>query len=54
MTLIDARPLRLIGRYRIRIGDHARRKSEPCRCDLAPHPFCWSVTCRCDHGIGAR
>jgi hypothetical protein len=50
----DARPLRLIRRFRIPSRDHARAKPTPCACPDDPHAFCWYVSCRCDHGFGAQ
>lgn len=59
MTILDARPARpvlaygFLRRYPVPSSDHARAKPTPCVCPDLPHPMCWVVTCRCDHGIGA-
>jgi hypothetical protein len=54
-TLADARSLRLIRRFPIPSRNHARPKPKPCICPGPyAHAFCWVVTCKCDHGIGAR
>ena len=53
VPMSDARPLNLIQRFRILPRNHARPRPRPCRCELMPHAFCYVVTCRCDHGIGA-
>lgn len=56
--IADARHLRpvlaygVLSRYPVRSRDRARTKPTPCVCP-GPHAFCWIVTCRCDHGIGA-
>jgi len=53
MTLLDGRPLRLVRRYPVPSRDQARIRAGKCVCPDWPHPFCRTVTCRCDHGIGA-
>jgi hypothetical protein len=56
---LDARPLRLVlaygvlKRYPVHSRNRAQPKPTPCVCPDYPHPFCATVTCRCDHGIGA-
>ena len=54
--MIDARHLKLIHRrWVIPQRLRARRKPQPCVCPGPyAHPFCWVVTCKCFHGIGAR
>ncbi|SCF41822.1 hypothetical protein GA0070563_1123 [Micromonospora carbonacea] len=54
--MIDARHLKLINRrWVIPQRLRAHRKPEPCTCPGPyAHAFCYVVTCRCDHGIGAR
>jgi hypothetical protein len=49
----DARPLRLVRHFPVRSRDRGRLKPEACVCPDWPHPFCRTVTCRCDHGFGA-
>lgn len=60
MTLLDARhlhPVRAYGfrrRYPVPSRDQASLKPQPCMCPDYPHPVCLTITCRCDHGIGAE
>lgn len=60
--LLDARPLHVVLAYGVfrrypvlSSRDHAHRIERPvCVCPDLPHPFCKTVTCCCDHGIGAQ